>query len=339
MNKSLAYWLCQIIGWSAYGFAQLALLALAERVNLVLIFGEVIQVILFITLSHLWRVFMIGLKWLNLSWTSLIPRVLLGSLILSLIHFGLLTWSNQFLGTLRVARDLNWGFILATTLISFTLFFFWSLIYLSFHFFDRYNTSLKQEALLREVQLSNLRSQLNPHFIFNALNSIRALVDENPAKSKQAINQLSNTLRNSLKTDDKRLVSFEQELAVLKDYLSLEAIRYEERLDVKMNLDPKSNEFDIPPLMLQTLVENGMKHGISQLPEGGYLKIETMVEETNMRIQISNTGKLKKEKSVSGYGLENTRKRLDLIFGKAASFQIYQQGETVISELIIPKVI
>ena len=115
-----------------------------------------------------------------------------------------------------------------------------------------------------------LKSQLNPHFIFNALNSIRALVDENPGKSKNAITQLSNILRNSLQIDKNRLTSFTDEMKTVQDYLELESIRFEERLEVDIKLHPNSDQFQIPPLMIQTLVENSIKHGISNLKEERY---------------------------------------------------------------------
>src|SRR5690606_5122792 len=137
-------------------------------------------------------------------------------------------------------------------------FFLWFVLYFSYHYFDQYNKSLKYEASMVQIELNNLKSQLNPHFIFNALNSIRALVDENPEKSKQAINQLSNILRNSLATDKKRLTKFGDELKIVRDYLGLENIRFEERLKTRFDIDPQSHRFNVPPLMIQTLVENGI---------------------------------------------------------------------------------
>ena len=119
----------------------------------------------------------------------------------------------------------------------------------------------KYEASMVQIELNHLKSQLNPHFIFNALNSIRALVDENPGKSKQAINQLANILRNSLASDKKGLTKFEDELKIVKDYLGLEHIRFEERLRAEFDIHPDSHLFHVPPLMIQTLVENGIKHG------------------------------------------------------------------------------
>jgi len=199
---------------------------------------------------------------------------------------------------------------------------------------------LKYEAAAKEIELKNLRSQLNPHFIFNALNSIRALVDEDPIKSKKAITQLSNILRNSLTVDRQRMVSFSEELATVKDYLQLEGIRYEERLQTSLEIDPNSEEFLIPPLMIQTLVENGIKHGISTLRGGGMISIHTKVDHNKLLISIRNGGQITANSSIShtGYGLSNTRKRLELIFGEEASFSIANEdNKTVLTQIVLPK--
>jgi two-component system LytT family sensor kinase len=193
---------------------------------------------------------------------------------------------------------------------------------------------------VKEIELKNLKSQLNPHFIFNALNSIRALVDENPRGAKLAINQLSSLLRNSLVTEKKGLTSFEEELKLVKDYLGLESIRFEERLRTEIDLDPESRDFLVPPLMIQTLVENGIKHGISKLTEGGLVQIKTKVDGDHLTIQIRNSGKLAlngHKTESGGLGLENTRQRLKLIYGEDASFRILAENDNfVLTEIIIP---
>jgi len=200
---------------------------------------------------------------------------------------------------------------------------------------------LKLEASIKEIELSNLKSQLNPHFIFNALNSIRALVDENPAKSKEAINQLSSILRNSLVTEKKGLTSFDDELKLVKDYLGLESIRFEERLKTDFDIDPESKDFLVPPLMIQTLVENGIKHGISKLTSGGLIQIKTKVDGDHLKIHIRNSGRFilngNHKNGSPGLGLENTRQRLKLIYGDDATFRILTEKDNfVLTEIIIP---
>jgi LytS/YehU family sensor histidine kinase len=219
------------------------------------------------------------------------------------------------------------------------IFFLWYVLYFTYHYFDQYNKSLKYEASMVQIELNNLKSQLNPHFIFNALNSIRALVDENPLKSKQAINQLSNILRKSLVSDKKGLTKFEDELKIVKDYLGLEHIRFEERLKAEFEIHPDSHKFYVPPLMIQTLVENGIKHGISRLPAGGVIQMKTLVENDRLKILIRNSGHLNGERMTKGgLGLKNTVQRLKLIYGDEASFRIVNENDNfVITEIIIPQ--
>jgi len=342
MNKKKLYWICQVLGWGSYGIIQVSLFSFTGNIDLKLVIGEFFQVLFYILLTHLLRGSIIKLGWLNVKWYLLIPRIIAAIFLLSFISYGILLLISVLLGTFKPEQDLNILTIIASVITSMGLFLFWSLIYLSFHYFDRYNKSLQYEAMVREVELSNLKSQLNPHFIFNALNSIRALVGENPEKSKSAITQLSNILRNSLNSDRQKLVSFGEEIAMVKDYLALESIRYEERLHTEFDIDPDSYRFSLPPLMLQTLVENGIKHGISTLTHGGTIKIVTKKSSSELTLWIYNTGKyMSGKKSSVGYGLLNTRKRLELIYGDAASFKIYndENSNFVVTEISIPEYI
>jgi two-component system LytT family sensor kinase len=243
-------------------------------------------------------------------------------------------------GILNLTTALNISQILGQTWLYAFFFFLWTVFYFTYHYFERYNTSLKYDASMIEIELNNLKSQLNPHFIFNALNSIRALVDENPSKSKQAINQLSNILRNSLASDKKGLTKFEDELKIVKDYLGLESIRFEERLKTEFDIHPDSQKFLVPPLMIQTLVENGIKHGISKLTPGGVIQLKTFVDNNHLRIHIRNSGHLLNgtKRSKGGLGLKNTVQRLKLLYGEEASFRIVNENDNfVLTEIVIPQ--
>lgn len=339
MNKRTVYWLCQVGGWSFYGFLQIFLYATASTPDRVHIFGELLQVTFYIASTHFLRFLLIRFGWLSFPWVLLIPRVLLVILVLSVFNYGFLV-GYSFLSGELTQRDFIPFTIILNVIGPMIIYFIWTMIYLTFHYFERYNKSLKYEAAAREIELSNLRSQLNPHFIFNALNSIRALVDEDPAKSKEAITQLSGILRNSLMVDRQRLVAFSDELDTVQDYLALESIRYEERLETRMDLDPQSAKYLIPPLMIQTLVENGIKHGISTLKGGGFIELSSKVEDNQLLIRIRNSGQYanSKKHESTGFGLNNTRKRLELIYGDQASFRIFNDSkETVTTEIILPK--
>lgn len=342
VNKARLYWTLQVGGWTLYALAEIVLNALASDTP-----GFSIQRVLFFSyeaatgllLTHGYRTLMNRKRWLGSGMPVLLPRVLGMAAILGLVLYFLRVAISVPLGIFNPAVAFNPDTILGISAVNALIFFLWSVLYFIYNYFERYNTSLKLEASVREIELNNLKSQLNPHFIFNALNSIRALVDENPGKSKEAINQLSNILRNSLNTGKRGLTKFEDELKIVKDYLGLESIRFEERLRTQFDIDPESKDFLVPPLMVQTLVENGIKHGIAKLTAGGSIQMKAMVRNDRLIIQVRNSGQYVNgaNRSSGGLGLENTRQRLKLIYGDAASFRILPESNTfVLTEIEIP---
>jgi hypothetical protein len=341
VNKSRLYWTLQVGGWTFYAFLQIivSMFASNQGVSTQRIIFLVYEAFFCLLLSHAFRNLINRRRWLEQSMSILIPRVILSVVILGLIMYFLRVPISLPLGLFsnKVAFDIQ--NIIGLSFIYAFIFFLWCVLYFIYNYFERYNTSLKLEASAKEIELNNLKSQLNPHFIFNALNSIRALVDENPGKSKQAINQLSNILRNSLTTGKRGLTRFEDELKIVYDYLGLESIRFEERLHTEFNIDPASRDFLVPPLMIQTLVENGIKHGIAKLTAGGVVQIRSLVVNDRLTIQIRNSGHYVNgsRRESGGLGLQNTKQRLKLIYGDKASFRILSENNTfVLTELEIP---
>jgi LytS/YehU family sensor histidine kinase len=217
----------------------------------------------------------------------------------------------------------------------------WWLIYFVWHYIERSGNAqvdkLKLESTVKELELKTIKAQLNPHFIFNALNSIRALVDENPKRARTAITELSNILRSSMQVDKAETVSLENELNIVKDYLALETIRFEERLRVRYDIDYETLVLPIPPMMLQTLVENAIKHGISRIITGGTVVISSHVRNMQHEITVENTGQIRESETGHGFGLQSTRQRLSLLYGNKASFDIYNKNdETVEAKVIMP---
>ncbi len=342
VNKVRLYWSLQIGGWAIYAIAQIvAVLELDEGSlsNQRIIF-LLYEAALGLAVSHIYRNFINRWKWLSLTMPRLIPRVLFSVFVMGVIMYFLRIPVSIPLGLFNKNVVLDPIVLLGLSFVYAFFFFLWSVMYFIYNYFERYNKSLKLEASIKEIELNNLKSQLNPHFIFNALNSIRALVDENPSKSKLAINQLSNILRNSLVTEKRGLTKFEDELKIVKDYLGLEGIRFEERLRTEFDIDSASADFMVPPLMIQTLVENGIKHGVSKLKDGGIIQIKTRVENDRLKIHIRNSGHFQlngAKKTSGGMGLENTRQRLKLIYDDEASFRILTESNTfVLTEIIIP---
>jgi len=341
-NKQRLYWTLQTGGWTLYAVVQIAASVMAS-INGVISLQRIIflayEALFCLLISHTYRNYINKWRWLTLGMPRLIPRVLLSSMVLGLIMYFFRIPASVPLGLFNKTVVLDVYNIMGQSFYYAIIFFLWSVFYFIYNYFERYNTSLKLEASVKEIELNNLKSQLNPHFIFNALNSIRALVDENPEKSKMAINQLSNILRNSLVADKRSLTKFGDELKMVKDYLGLESIRFEERLRTEFDIDPASKGFLVPPLMIQTLVENGVKHGISKLTEGGIIQVQAKVENDRLRISIRNSGQyfLNGHKKRGGLGLSNTTQRLKLLYGKEAHFAISNENDSfVLTELTIP---
>jgi two-component system, LytTR family, sensor kinase len=340
VNRQRLYWTLQIGGWFLYAVVQIvgSLVALTTF-NPNRVYFLLYESLICLIVTHLFRVVIHPRKWLDFNVGTLVMRVLVTVFILGVVVYFCRIPVSILLGLFDETVVFDPARIWGLSSVYAVIFFLWCVLYFTFHYFDRYNKSLKYEASMVQIELNNLKSQLNPHFIFNALNSIRALVDENPRKSKQAINQLSNILRSSLVSDKKGLTKFDEELKIVKDYLGLESIRFEERLRTEFDIHPDSHDFYVPPLMMQTIVENGIKHGISRLKEGGIIQLQTMVSEDQLIIRIRNTGHLNGKETVGeGLGIKNTIQRLKLIYGEDASFRIQNEnGNFVLTEIVIPQ--
>lgn len=298
--------------------------------------------ILALGLTHGFRAIFKKNHWLEYSLPKLVVLVIFSNLVMAALYAITNVLIDSRLGLINLQFDWKEWLISLSLLVvnSMTLFLLWSVIYFAIAFFSRYRKEeierLKWENALKEFELNKLKSQLNPHFVFNALNGIRSLVEEDPRKAKDAITQLSNILRNSLLSDRARTVPFSEEMKTVNDYLNLEKIRYEERLRFSTELDPQTLHIQVPPMMIQTLVENAVKHGISKKVTGGNIQITSRVRNGLPEIQIDNTGTLDGVDS-GGFGIANTEHRMELIYGQTNLFSIAQSGpETVTAILKIP---
>jgi two-component system LytT family sensor kinase len=344
MNRLTLYWILQILGWSAFAFVNILFATLSSGVSVVQLWAFVVLALFFLASTHFLRYIVKTYTWFKLGISQLILQSLVAILALSVVNVLAQIMINVLFGTLNPTADFKILVILVNLFVAFLFYAMWFLLYFLFHFLDNYNTGLKYEAKINEIRLNHLKSQLNPHFIFNALNSVRALVDEDPIKAKNAITLISNMLRFSLMMDKKQTIDFADELNTVRDYLELETIRFEERLKVIYQVEPEAYGYKIPPMMLQTIVENAIKHGISNLVKGGIIEIKCRegISE-DLYIQIINSGQLNfapnlKPKGDGGHGLSNTVQRLKLMYGDQASFRIFNSGnEFVIAEIKIPK--
>ncbi len=340
-NRERTYWSLQLFGWGGYVLLLYIINLIYEgflwKRALLFIFIFVSSV----AFTHIYRGVIKNRKWLNLQLKEIFPRVLFSSFFISLVlvsMFFMIIFTTQMyeLSRFKIASPI-------ANIFHFTVIFLgWTLAYFSFHYFENYRRSeierLVWEAAVKDFELKTLKSQLNPHFMFNALNSIRALVEENPELAKVAINHLSNIFRYSLRIELTETVPLEEEMKVVADYLALEKIRYEERLYYFLSVEEEVKKVEIPPMMIQTLVENGIKHGVSKIPAGGKIEVKAFVEKENLKLQMINSGLITEEEilNAKGYGIKNTKQRLDLLYGNRAQFEIKNFNREVLAEIILP---
>ena len=215
----------------------------------------------------------------------------------------------------------------------------WVSIYYLWHYVELGTKAeiqkVRLEGLVKELELKTIKSHINPHFIFNALNSIRALVDENPERARTAITELSNILRSSMQAEKSETVPLERELDIVKDYLALEHIRFEDRLQIEYAIDEDTLDQPVPPMMLQTLVENAIKHGISKQKDGGLVRVISDYRDNHHELIVQNTGHLNgKNTGSDGFGINSTRNRLALLFGGKATFDIRDNENEMVEAIV-----
>jgi len=181
--------------------------------------------------------------------------------------------------------------------------------------------NLRLQNSLRGAQLSSLANQLNPHFLFNALNNIRFMIHENPAQADRMITELSGMLRYSLETSKKDKVPLREEIVMIEHYIDIMKIQLEERLQFTMEIPHNLYRYLVPPMMLQILVENAIKHGLDNLPQGGRLGITGKEEASHIVFDITNDNEADSEKlqASMGIGLNNIEQRLKLLYSDQAS--------------------
>ncbi len=198
--------------------------------------------------------------------------------------------------------------------------------------------SVRQEAAAKDARLEAITAQLNPHFLFNALNTVRGLIDEDPQRARDAVTALSQVLRASLQSTRSQLISLAEELAVVEAHLSLEHARHGERLTITHEVAAETLGDKVPPLLIQTLVENAIKHGIAARPGPGFVHYAAWREAGVLMVEIRNGGTLSRLEG-SGLGLAHTRERLQLLFGPGASLDLSTGKNGVIALVRIPQLV
>lgn len=253
-------------------------------------------------------------------WKAIVAQVVItmwmSALVMLVMHWVAALWSPVF-------PDLSQKFSTAAPALTATIALTYMLATALHYVVQAVEASREAEIQSREAQLKALKAQVNPHFLFNSLNSISALTAVNPARARDMCVKLSDFLRNSLRLGERTTIPFGEELALTKTYLDVEQVRFGERLRVRQKFDEDCQDCYVPPLILQPLVENSIKHGIATLVDGGEIEISGRRAKDAMRIVVDNpfdpdapsVGK-------NGFGLVNVRNRMQTRWGSAAKMDI-----------------
>jgi hypothetical protein len=333
------YWTFQLGGWGLFTLETLvgaiAILDLPwfrTAVELLLLNG------LGLGVTHGLRAYVLRNRWSALPLRTLTRRIFIAGLVLGTPLGILAQYSDlsalhdpatllkeyapalQFQLSLPISLALeiiNWAFI----------FIIWLAIYFTaIAVREHRSAQLRQSELTRALQLAELRllkSQLNPHFLFNALNTVRSLIADSPSLAQSAVTRLANTLRYTLTSRQDELVTLSQEMDIVADYLELESMRFEDRLRIEKQIAADAAEVRIPVMLLQTLVENAIKHGIAELPPGGLLRISAVLRDGMLVLEVENPRPAAPLRTThEGVGLRNARDRLRLLFGARASLDL-----------------
>lgn len=194
--------------------------------------------------------------------------------------------------------------------------------------------TLRAESARGVLELNALRARLNPHFVFNALNNVRALILEDPQRARELVTRLSANLRHALEHSQREWTTLREELAVVDDYLAVESVHYEQRLRVEIDVAPAALDTRLPPMALQLLVENAIKHGIACVPGGGLLSLRGRCSADALIIDVTNPGRLSVSTTGTGVGLMFLRHRLQESGGR---FSLDQNDDGVHARLEIPQ--
>lgn len=197
----------------------------------------------------------------------------------------------------------------------------------------------RTRKLAAEARLRSLESWIHPHFLFNTLNSISALIASDPARAEQIVGRLATLLRASLDSSNHSLIPLRQEIAMVESYADIERVRFGDKLRCSVNVPPELQETKVPPLSVQSLVENAVKHGITPQPNGGEFQVTARAANDVVYIEVRDSGPGFDFAAIpGGHGLDKLVQRLDALYGANASLSVSRRDGYSVVEMIVPRV-
>jgi len=336
------YWLVQWVGWSLFGLLNIYISffepndshVLTITINILLLLGG-------LAITHFFRFYLLKNKWLELDTTAVITNTLLANIPLAFV-FCLWQYLLNIIFHSEQENIFSLSLLVKPFMSAYLILLGWSLIYFTWSYIEanrsRIITQLQMQNDMQDLELKSMRSNLQPHFIFNSLNSIRALIKEDPDSARVAVTKLSKLLRTSISTKDDS-INLETELQLVENYLHLEKIRFEERLQYNFEIEAKTRSMMVPPMLLQNMVENAVKHGISLREQGGTIWIRSLAEGDFIKITIENEGTINEENKLkgTGFGMSSSQKRLKHLYPSAPDIIMRESNHPrVVVEIRIP---
>ena len=336
---SFWYWFWQLLGWGLVGGVFTLAGISAARPHL-----WVVPVAMFaggLLCTHLLRVAILALRAEVRTWWGFALRLtgwilLMGVCMTGITHGLASLFAPELLDRSALPPLLALCVPVVETAV---LFAGWTGLYLGIAYFRGFHRAERARAELaaavQDAELRVLKSQIDPHFLFNSLNTLRMLISDDPRQARAAVTLLADLLRAALTTNTRSTILLRQELETVRSYLALEQLRFEERLRVRWSVDPAALDGQLPPSVLQTLVENALKHGIAAREDGGEITIEAVRDGAVLRLTVSNPGRLGQTTAPStGIGLQNARGRLQRLCGEAASLSIEQRAPDLVAAVL-----
>jgi two-component system LytT family sensor kinase len=343
-NQSRLFWVFHLGGWLAwgliakYGYTRAISEEMIPNYFLYVMIITAVGMVYSLGLRYLYR-----FMWQRPIWQQVVTFLLgssaVGYAFISTRGFIYATWFEKAKEMEAWAEKLGESAVWYQKMVfmeSFTVGWIpilaWSALYFVIKYYQIFQevqkSALKSAAMAHEAQLKMLRYQLNPHFLFNTLNAISTLILEKQTElANLMVTRLSSFLRYSLDNDPMQKITLEQEIAALRLYLDIEKVRFEDHLNLDLDIGEEAARALIPSLLLQPLVENAIKYGIAQAEEGAQLKIAAKVFAGDLLLELSDDGpgvQLVDGQipNANGVGLRNTRERLDELYGIKHSFRL-----------------
>jgi len=345
-TNTTIFWVLQLLGWglliSINIWVRISLGANSEKQIMYLLLEGTSFVILGVGLTSWMRLYLKRINFIENQTQKNYLKVIIVYVWIAFVFVATLIFMSKMFYVLLYDKviEITISEIIPTAINVSLYVFFWVILYVSIKLIARMQRNkidrLQLEASLKESQLNTLKGQLNPHFMFNSLNNIRGLMLEDVSKAREMLTRLSEMLRYSLNINKVDSIQIAQEIQTVENYVALSKIQLEDRLQYEQQIDESLLQIKIPPMILQMLVENAIKHGIATQKNGGKITLIVATNNEDILLQVNNTGTLKSDSDSTKIGVDNISKRLELLYGEKATFTLDEVENEVHAIIKIP---